>query len=348
MAQSAKNNQDMQIVRRRSDAAVVSLRPGLSAQVIPQSKIRPVRPTEIDQALGLFLADGGEARQPIEDKIVSFKQLARRERYDLTRQMVSLYQDQIVHACLFVCQPGRSAFVFTSPVRSKGSSDSSLSSLAIQTLRSTCQWAIREGASLIQIVTEPEDVNRQNLCRRSGFRKLTDLIYLLRSADPSPAVRPRLPAPMRWLTYAPEHKNLFGRVIRQTYKDSQDCPELSDLREIEDVLASHRVAGDFRPELWRLLLQGDEPLGVLILSPLRSQDALELTYMGLSPSARGKGIGRLLLAEAFYLSDRFGALPLTLAVDCRNETAYRLYRGAGFQVVLRRTVFILSSRWPGV
>ena len=348
MAASAKNNRDSQIVRRRSDAAVVSLRPELSAQVIGQSRIRPVQLAEIDRALSLFLGDGSEGRGQIEDKIFSFRQLARREHYDLTRQMVGIYQDQIVHACLFVCQPGRSAFIFTSPVRSQDSSESNLSSLANQTLRSTCQWALHEGASLIQILTEPNDANRQDLCRRSGFRKLTDLIYLLRTADHSPGIRPKLPATMRWLSYAPEHKDLFGKVIRRTYEDSQDCPELSELRDIEDVLESHQGAGDFKPELWRLLLQDDEPLGVMIVSPLRSEDALELTYMGLAPSARGKGLGTLILQEAFYLSNRIGTLPLTLAVDSRNQAAIRIYTGAGFQVVLRRTVFIFSSRWPGV
>jgi mycothiol synthase len=345
LEQSAGNNQDIQIVRRRSDAAVVSLRPDLSAQVVRPSRVRPVQPGEIDQALALFLADGSEGRQQMEDKLFSFKQLARREHYDLSRQMVGLYQGQIVHACLFVSQPGRSAFIFTSPVRSQDSSGSNLSSLAGQTLRSTWQWALHEGASLIQILTEPEDVNRQDLCRRSGFRKLTDLIYLFRIADPSPAVRPHLSDSMRWLTYTPERSDLFGEVIRRTYEDSQDCPELSDLRDIEDVLASHQGAGHFKPAWWRLLLQDDEPLGVLIVSPLRSGDVLELTYMGLAPSARGKGLGKLMLQEAFYLC---GTLPLTLAVDSRNQAAYRLYTGAGFQVVLRRTAFILSSRWPGV
>ncbi len=327
---------------------MVSLRPGISAQVIPQGKIRPIQASEIDQALTLFLSERSEARQHIEDKILSFKQIARREHYDLTHQMVALYQDQMVHACLFVSQPGRSAFIFTSPVRSQGFSETNMSSLAHQTLRTTCQWALREGASLIQILTEPEDVNRQNLCRRSGFRPMTDLIYLFRSADPAPAVRRPPPDTMRWLTYTPEHIDLFGRTILRTYEDSQDCPELSSLREIEDVLASHRATGHFRPELWRLLLQDDEPLGVLIVSPLRTQDALELTYMGLAPSARGKGLGRFMLREAFYLSNRIGNLPLTLAVDCRNQAAYRLYTSVGFQSVLRRRVFIFSSRWLGV
>lgn len=349
MAQSAGENRGMEITRRPPDGAVVPLhRPDLSRQVIRPGRIRRVEPSEIDAALELILTESGETRPQMEDKIFSFKQLARREQYDLTRQMVGLYQGRIVHACLFICQPGRSAFILTSPVRSNGSSGSNLSSLAGRTLRFTCQWALHEGASLIQVLTEPNDTNRNDLCRHSGFRKLTDLIYLLRPADLTPGVRGEPPAGMRWLTYAPEHNDLFTQVISRTYEDSQDCPELSELRDIEDVIVSHQGAGEFKPELWRLLLQNDEPLGVMILSPLRSHDALELTYMGLAPSARGKGLGNLMLREIFYQAKQFGNLPITLAVDCRNHVAFRLYTGAGFQVVLRRTAFILSSRWLGV
>jgi len=349
LARLAGNNRGIEITRRHPEGAVVSLhRPDLSRQVIRPGQIRRVEPSEIDAALELILTNDSEARLQIEDKIFSFKQLARREQYDLTRQMVCLYQGRMVHACLFICQPGRSAFILISPVRSNGSSDSHLSSLASRTLRFTCQWALREGASLIQVLTEPNDSNRIALCRHSGFRKLTDLIYLLRPADPVPGARGRLPAGMRWLTYAPEHNDLFAQAINRTYEDSQDCPELSELRDIGDVIASHQATGHFQPELWRLLLQDDEPVGVMILSPLRSNDALELTYMGLASSARGKGLGKLMLREIFYQAKQFDNLPITLAVDCRNHVAFRLYTGAGFQVVLRRTAFILSSRWPGV
>jgi mycothiol synthase len=346
MAARASKDRGHKIVRHRPDASAVLLEGSDRAvQVIPSTRIRRVQSEEIEQGLELFLTDGTESRQEIADKIRFFQQLAQREHYDLSRLMVGLYQGQIVHACLLIDQPGRSAFLFTSPVRAHGSAGANFSSLACQTLRSTCQWSLREGASLIQVITEPDDTNRNDLCRRSGFRPLTDLIYLLRPDNPAPAIRPSLPEGMRWLTYAPEHKDLFTQAIGGTYEDSQDCPELSDLRDMADVVESHQGAGHFQPELWQVLLQNDQPLGVLILSPLRSQDAMELTYMGLIPSARSKGLGKLLLRETFYQANRCGNLPLTLAVDCRNTAAYRLYTGAGFQAVMRRRVFILSSRW---
>jgi len=347
MAAGAGKGRGMKIVRHRPDASTMLLeRSDRTAQITPASQIRRVQPEEIEQGLELFLADGTERPPQIKDKIQSFQQLAQRELYDLSRQMVGLHQGQIVHSCLFISQPGRSAFIYTSPVRANGSAVGvNFASLASQTLRNTCQWALREGASMIQVLTETEDTNRNDLCQRSGFRRLTDLIYLLRPDDPTPVLRPRLPEGMRWQSYAPEHQDLFMQAIGETYEDSQDCPELSDLRDMEDVIASHQEAGHFQWDLWKVLLQNDQPLGVLILSPLRSQDAMELTYMGLSPSARGKGLGKLLLRETFYQANRCGNLPLTLALDCRNTAAYRLYVGAGFQAVLRRRVFIYSSRW---
>ena len=57
-----------------------------------------------------------------------------------------------------------------------------------------------------------------------------------------------------------------------------------------------------------------------------------LTELFLVPEARGRGLGRMTLAEAEELAIKRGAFALHLMVRPENELAYRLYETAGFVV----------------
>ncbi len=61
--------------------------------------------------------------------------------------------------------------------------------------------------------------------------------------------------------------------------------------------------------------------------------------------ARGRQLGRLLLAEALRETGRQHLPHLSLAVDGRNHFALRLYREFGFISLFRRTAYINSARW---
>jgi len=329
-------------VRIRPDAVEVPLRrPG---EYLPQRRAAPVRPVragELDAALGLLLA-GGEGAGPDGWQIDAFKQWAQGEQCDLTRMMVAVQRGRVRHACLFVPQAGGVAFVWAS--RPAGTESMPR---AAQTVRETCQWAFRLHCRLLQMLLEPGDRERGELCRQSGFRPLTDLIYLVRPAGPpkAPPAAPLPPEGCNWLTYAPEHHQLFRDVLVRSYVESRDCPELSEWREVEDALAAHQGAGVFEPRYWQVLLHEGKGVGVLLLTRLRSGEAMELTYMGLCPTVRGRGWGRVLLEQALWLAHGAGGLSLTLAVDCRNQPARRLYEQFGFAPILRRSVYLRSVRW---
>ena len=66
----------------------------------------------------------------------------------------------------------------------------------------------------------------------------------------------------------------------------------------------------------------------MLLSALPDRDAWEVAYLGLTPPARGRGLGRAALAYALDLA-RPHTSRLELAVDVRNHPANRLYRAAG-------------------
>src|SRR5690348_13385932 len=104
-------------------------------------------------------------------------------------------------------------------------------------------------------------------------------------------------------------------------------PELEGLRSLDDVLASHRAGGRFVADRWQVGRVRGEPgsAAVLLLSGVPDRDAWEVAYLGLTPPARGRGLGRAVLAHAAALA-RPHAARLELAVDVRNLPAHHLYR----------------------
>ncbi len=314
-------------------------RPTIRApQAIPiDVAIRRVRGSEIDSALRLLFGSPTTEITLIRRQIDAFRRIARSEGYDLKRQMVLLHRETIVAACCFVPQDGGTAFVFTSlpPVQTE------LFPLMLTAHQQMAQWAFNEGSNLLQILLEPEDLSRRDLCRAAGYEELTELLYLRRHVD-HPPLTIALSDSIRWTTYTPDRHEQFKSVIAQTYEKSLDCPELTGMRDMEQVVRSHKSAGRFDPDCWFLMLQNDRPVGVLLLSPLNDPDAMELTYMGLTPAARSGGLGAQLLAHAIDRTRRAGRETLTLAVDCRNTPAIKLYRFFGFETLFPRRVLIRS------
>jgi GNAT superfamily N-acetyltransferase len=155
---------------------------------------------------------------------------------------------------------------------------------------------------------------------------------------------PSTPAPLglEWVPYAPDRETLFERAIQRTYVQSQDCPELTDLRETADVLAGHRATGVFDPGLWWVAMRGDEPVGAILLNRLETEPALEVVYMGVAQLARGQGVADALLARAVDQAAGIGANILTLAVDQRNTPARRLYARWAFVETGVRDAWIAS------
>ncbi len=65
--------------------------------------------------------------------------------------------------------------------------------------------------------------------------------------------------------------------------------------------------------------------------------AIELTYIGVAPSARGQGAGKALLAAFTEASRAAGYRSIVLSVETDNPGAIALYTNAGFQVTKRFT-----------
>jgi mycothiol synthase len=179
-----------------------------------------------------------------------------------------------------------------------------------------------------------------------GMPRVTDLIYLERPTAVPLVVRPEVPR-LLWQTFGPATEAAFRAALQATYHDSLDMPELEGIRSLDDILSSHRAGGRFVAERWQIGQVEDEPdaTAVLLLSELPDRDAWEVAYLGLSHPARGRGLGRAVLAHALELAAAH--VPrLELAVDVRNHPATRLYRLADFIPFDQRAVHLASLDRP--
>ena len=70
---------------------------------------------------------------------------------------------------------------------------------------------------------------------------------------------------------------------------------------------------------------------------------MELTYFGIVPEFRGRGLGRKILIDAVRAAAIAGRSVIFLAVDCGNTYANALYSDFGFAELARRRVMIRSS-----
>jgi mycothiol synthase len=306
-------------------------------------EIRRIKTGEIDAGLSLLFRDvprGGSQTAIDED---AFRALAQRERYDLSRQMVISKDGDLLFSCFFVPNAGGTAFIFISTPVYLNDADTDAAVGALVELR---QWAAKEGCNLFQVLLEMDDAARQEICLRSGFRFLTDLIYMYRLTEDVFA-QPDGEG-VSWQEYNEQRHDLFKKVISETYAGSSDCPELEGLRDMEETITAHKAAGHFEARCWQLLFYRDEPAGVFLLSRLPSGDTSELTYMGLVPSWRGCGFSKVLLGRALECALKEKSRIVTLAVDNRNSAARGLYEQYDFKEIFRRRVMYNSARWKDV
>jgi ribosomal protein S18 acetylase RimI-like enzyme len=213
-------------------------------------------------------------------------------------------------------------------------------------IRVACQEVLRQAQAkgepppLIQCLLPPGQTPQARALRSAGMIHLADLAYQQRPAYRR-GVRLWLPEALRVSHWSQATRPLFERAILGSYEQTQDCPRLVHRRRIEHVLEAHAAQGRFEPDLWFVLHQGHEPVGVMLLAEKPERLSLELVYLGLCPRWRGGGLARVLLRHALGLCRSRGADRLSLSVDEHNEPAMGLYRSMGFATTLRKSAFIM-------
>jgi mycothiol synthase len=199
-------------------------------------------------------------------------------------------------------------------------------------------WVRQGGARLAQAFLTSEELPLAGPLRQQGFRHITTLLYLRR--DLSHGLPAGAACPLLVFQPAEEEMALFQHTLLRTYEQTQDCPELQGVRTLQEILEGHRAQSGGLPGSWWLARRYGQGVGVLLLNPVPDWQAWDISYLGVVPEARRQGVGQALTRWALQVAQRQGAHQVTLAVDCRNLPARRLYHQLGFVPEDQREVFL--------
>jgi mycothiol synthase len=289
---------------------------------------------ELRPALRVLLAPPGSAVCAPNAAIAAFTEYIRRCELEWRGwRSGSVAQPEAILLTLLL--PGRAAILMLPPLDHAGIDPNAQRRLIAQSLAALAD----RNLYYVQVLIEPTAHAERSMLHDVGFRDLTTLEYLERNVD-GPAGFEAPPIPVRWTSYAPAVHGEFAKTILATYAESLDCPELTRLRPIDDIVASHRASGLYDPQLWELAWIDGQPAGCLLLAPIPAASMLEVVYMGVTPACRGRAVGLLLLQRALAHARSRRIRTLTLVVDERNQPARRVYGRAHFVPVAERAALL--------
>jgi mycothiol synthase len=217
------------------------------------------------------------------------------------------------------------------------------------TLRAAAEFIDRRGIPLAQMPVGEGDGYSEEMQAACGFPKFAELAYLFAEVPSSSNTESWEASSeassegecegLHFVSRAGNEPQRLASVLEQTYIGTLDCPALDGVRPMDEVLEGYRAQGRYSPEDWYLVQQDGEDVGALLLAEHPGYGNWELVYMGLIPSARGRGCGNHIIRFALETAARRGAERLVLAVDNANTPALRAYERAGFVRWDRRIVY---------
>jgi mycothiol synthase len=304
----------------------------------PTRSIAPCPPELRAEALGVLYRRVSATLRP--QLVANALAEAEAGRVDLAGLWVARRRGRVLGALLTQALAGRAAAVWAPEVDTSWGRSALATALIRNALNDLRAREFRIAQALVD-ASAPRTAAVD--LARGGLPRVTALTYMHRdTARPIglPLSRPRAPS-FDWRPYDPVTESEFRDVLQATYAGSLDMPELEGIRSLDDVMASHRAAGRFDPSRWRVgTLPGEpEAAAILLLSEVPDRPSWEVAYLGLTPPARGRGLGRSALAYALDLA-RPNVARLELAVDDRNHPARHLYDVAGFNPFSRRIVHL--------
>lgn len=313
------------------------------------TRFQLLRPTDLTTARrGIACLVGGpetlgnpQRPDSVTAHVAHFEEYAHDNRVDLTRQVIAFENGRVTAMTLWVPAAGRTAMLFIPNL----SNYPAAAEPAIACLQQAMSDAQAHGIHLVQVMLEPADTPGIAAAEAAGLQRLATLIYQERT-PPLLAPSVQLPPGYDLHPYERTTHPLFAQAITASYEATLDCPALSHLRHVDDVIAGHQAVGRFDPQLWSVILHEQQPVGCLLLANVPARRALEVVYLGLAPAARGKGLGRALLQRTLRIAAKRHFSLISLAVDAANTPALALYKRFGFGPVARRTALIRNLHPP--
>jgi len=204
-------------------------------------------------------------------------------------------------------------------------------------------WLRQRGTKVVQALLAPDEGRLADPLLRNGFVRVTSLRYMgLAVGSRSAAAEPIVPVmpDLTFVSYDEGVASRFEQTLLRSYENTLDCPELNGVRHLHEIMEGHKAQGLHDPGHWWLAEESGQPAGVLLMADVPDLGGWDLSYLGVVPEARGRGIGRALARKAIAETRAAGVERLTLAVDGRNHPALHLYASLGFEVTEEREVYL--------
>jgi mycothiol synthase len=303
----------------------------------PPPVIAPARPRELEDAFRLIFRHVAEGERAT--RVANALHLVQQGELDPAGILLATEGGSPVGAVACLPVPGASGLIWP-PQAVEGPGRVAVEDALV---RQAADWLRRRGARLGQCLLSAEEVPLAEPLLRNGFAHVTSLCYM--QHDLLPQSTPPENGRLRCVPYSaiPDPK-AFHDTLLLTYEGTQDCPEITGVRSVEEVIAGHQSQGKHDPGRWWLALAGERPVGVLILCEVPEWAAWDVAYVGVVPAARGLGYGRALIHKALSEARADGVARLTLSVDVRNRPAWELYTALGFTQNDRREVYLAIWR----
>jgi mycothiol synthase len=244
-------------------------------------------------------------------------------------------QKQLLGAMVCLPVPGASALVWPPQVVAH----TRRQNIEDQLLQAALSWLQLRGAKVAQALLAQDESTLAPSLLRNGFAHITRLWYLRHDLGfPAELLSDELTLDYQDYTHC--DRDLFHQTLLRTYDGTLDCPEVNGVRELHEIIQGHQAQGAHDPRRWSLALKAGFPVGVLMLTSIPDWQGWDISYVGVVPEARRRGIGCELTRRAIRDAQAAGASQLTLAVDDRNRPARNLYERLGFEPFDQREVYL--------
>ena len=303
----------------------------------PLPAVAPARPDEQAEALHLLFRD-----LPPEDRdrrVASALELLRTTELDPAGLLVEHSPAGLAGVIVCLPVPGASALFW--PPRSVA--DTETTAREDRLIRQGLHWVRSRGAKLSQSLLTVDEVRLAAPLLRNGFRYVTRLWYLATELE-VPVSQLATPSRLDYQAFDPANPDEFQQALLSTYEGTRDCPEISGIRTIEEVILGHQAQGNFNPSLWWLVRAEGRAAGVLMVTVVPDRGDWDVSYIGVVPEARRHRFGKEMMLKAIFEAKAAGAKRVTLSVDGRNLPALQLYRSLNFAPYDVREVYLAIWR----
>ncbi|MCA9126437.1 MAG: GNAT family N-acetyltransferase [Planctomycetales bacterium] len=216
---------------------------------------------------------------------------------------------------------------------------------AVELLRHCIQRANDVGTMQTQAIVEVDDLNTANILECTYFVRLTSVAHLCLALDgATDAHRPAgLGTSAVEFAAAGEYEADLAQLIVETFDQTLDCPKLNGIRTAADVLTGF-MDGKTLADLpnWYVILIHQQLAGCLLMME-HPRGIMELAYLGIVPSHRGRNLGSILMSKAIEISRAANAQYLVAAADKDNWPVLSIYQRFGFGEVKSLDVWLFES-----